>query len=168
MTTWKRWLNGFVICLLFLCGLKMPFVVFFLLLLIKWIFDKIYMFFCMQLLQVRIRSHVVQFFFSGIQLVNMSSFCFCVHNWPTTFFATKQRTPGHCSTRPSSRWNLSLKVKIVFCKYLRASFFGWNIWQNSTRPLILTFCREIKKENQNMFIPTSTSMKFPSKIFGCE
>ena len=164
MTAWKQWLNGFVICLLFLCGLKMPSVVFFLLLLIKWIFDKIYTFFCMQLLQVRIRSHVIQFFFSGIQLVNMSSFWFCVHNWPTTFFATKQRTPGHCSTRPSSRWNLSLKVKIVFCKYLRASFFGWNIWQNSTRPFIFTFCSEIEKENQNMFISASINL---SGIFGC-
>ena len=42
---------------------------------------------------------------------------------------------------------------------------GWIFWQNSTRPFFLTFCSEIKNENQNMFILTSTNL---SGIFGCD
>ena len=50
-----------------------------------------------------------------------------------------QWSKQHCSTRPSSRWKLSLKEKIVLCKYLRTTFLGWNIWQNSTCHFFLTF-----------------------------
>ena len=30
-------------------------------------------------------------------------------------------------------------------------FFGWNIWQSSTRPFFLTFCSEIKKKSKICF-----------------
>ena len=42
-------------------------------------------------------------------------------------------------------------------------FFGWNIWQNSTRPFF-SFCSEIGKENLNLFISASPNL---SGIFGC-
>ena len=44
-------------------------------------------------------------------------------------------------------------------------FLGWNIWQISTRPFFLSFCSEIIKENQNLFISASTNL---SRIFECD
>ena len=68
-----------------------------------------------------------------------------------------------CWTRPSSRWNLSLKLKIVFWKYLRTRSLGEIFDRIQLVPFFLTFSSEIGKENQNMFFSAVTKL---SGIFG--
>ena len=58
----------------------------------------------------------------------------------------------------------SLKLKIVFRKYLCTRFLGEIFDSIQLVPFFLIFCSEIEKENQNMFISASINL---SGIFGC-
>ena len=77
--------------------------------------------------------------------------------------AEKKSSKLHCSTRPSSRWNSSLKLKIVLCKYLCTSFLGEIFERIQLVPFFLSFCSEIEKENQNLFI---SALPHLSGIYG--
>ena len=63
-------------------------------------------------------------------------------------------------------FKVKFKFKVENCvlQIYVQPFLGWNIWQNSTCPFFLTFCSEIEKENQNMFILALTNL---SGLFGC-
>ena len=73
--------------------------------------------------------------------------------------------PTNVSTaeKKSINANLSLKLKIVFCKYLCTRFLGEIFDRIQLVPFFLTFQIEIEKENQNMFISASINL---SGIFG--